>query len=65
MVQKLSKARDAELSKEQITQRNTVVSLAGALIHMSSKANVAKLEDAVRVNSAELAVGKTLELFKS
>ena len=64
MVQKIAKAKDGELSKDQITQRNAVVSMAGALIHMASKSNMAKLEDAVRVNAGELAVGKTLELFK-
>ena len=63
-VQKIAKAKDGELSKDQITQRNAVVSMAGALIHMASKSNMAKLEDAVRVNAGELAVGKTLELFK-
>lgn len=65
MVTKLSKARDEKLSNEQIVQRNATVSMAGAFIHMATKSGMDKLEKAVRVNAAELAVGKTLELFKS
>lgn len=61
----MSKARDEVLSRDEITHRNATVSMAGALVHMASKSNMAKLETAVRVNAAELPVGKTLELFRS
>ncbi len=62
---KISKARDEHLSKDEIVQRNATVSMAGALMHMATRSGMQKLETAVRVNMAELPVGKTLELFKS
>lgn len=61
----VSKARDEVLSKDEITHRNATVSMAGALVHMSTKSNMAKLETAVRVNSGELPIGKTLQLFQT
>jgi len=64
-VRQVSLARDEHLSKDEIVHRNAVVSMAGAIMHMATRSNVAKLESAVRVNAAELPVGKTLELFKS
>ncbi len=61
----MAKARDEVLSKDEITHRNTTISMAGVLVHMATRANMAKLETAVRVNAAELPIGKTLELFKT
>lgn len=61
---KVSVAKDEALTNEQIVQRNAAVSMAGVLMHVSTKSGLAKLEAAVKVNAAELPVGKTLELFK-
>lgn len=60
----LTIAKDENLSNDERIKRNTGLSFMGALHHMTKPKQIEKLENAVRSSASELAIGKTLEMFK-